>query len=97
MVFEVYNLARRSLVAQRFSLACQAFLFSLGVSRGDISLFQRERNEIMKGGELLISAKRGSMGDSAIYHQLRPIESYLRHFAENIVFRACMTPVPYLA
>src|SRR5258708_5316876 len=31
----------RSLSLQRFSLAVQAFLFSLGVSRGDISLFSR--------------------------------------------------------
>jgi hypothetical protein len=29
------------------------FLFSLGVSRGDISLFERKRNEIMKGDEPL--------------------------------------------
>jgi isopentenyl phosphate kinase len=35
----------------------KAFLFFLGVSRGDISLFQRERSEIMKGDELQISAK----------------------------------------
>ena len=33
------------------------FLFSLGVSRGDISLFQRKRSEVMKGDEPLVSAE----------------------------------------
>ena len=41
----------------RFSLACLGFSFLFrGVQRGYFS-FQRERREIMKVGELLISAK----------------------------------------
>ena len=64
---------------QRFSLACQNFLFSLGVSRGDISLFERKHSEIMNGDEPLISvndlhkrpiqvAHHGLVSDSAILH-----------------------------
>jgi hypothetical protein len=62
----------------RFSLACLGFSFLFrGVQRGYFS-FQRERSEIMKVDELLISAKglpwrsrfpladHGSMSDSAI-------------------------------
>jgi hypothetical protein len=53
------------------------------VSRGDISLFQRERIEIIKADEPLISAKglhwqkpfllanRGLLSDSAIWQQLK--------------------------
>jgi hypothetical protein len=64
----------------RFSLACLDFSFLFrGVQRGYFS-FQRERSEIMKADEPLISAKElpcrsrfpfadhGSMSDSAIYH-----------------------------
>jgi hypothetical protein len=69
--------------AEILSRLSKPFFFSLGVSRGDISLFQRERNEIMKGGELLISAtrlhwreahevaKHSSMSDLAISRRLR--------------------------
>ena len=42
---------------QRFSVILQAFSFLFRGSRGDISLFQTELSEIMKGDELLISAK----------------------------------------
>jgi hypothetical protein len=42
---------------QRFSLACLGFSFLFrGVQRGYFS-FQRERSEIMKADELLISAE----------------------------------------
>src|SRR5271154_6041206 len=41
---------------QRFSLACLGFFLFRGVQRGYFS-FQRERSEIMKEAELLISAE----------------------------------------
>ena len=68
----------------RFSLACLDFSFLFrGVQRGYFS-FQRERSEIMKADEPLISAKElpyrsrfpladhGSMRDSAILHEVSP-------------------------
>ncbi len=41
--------------ARRDSLSRIKFFFSLGVSRGDVSLFERKRGEIMNGDKPLIS------------------------------------------
>jgi hypothetical protein len=73
--------------AQRFSLACLGFSFLFrGVQRGNF--FQRKRSEIMKGDELLISARglpwqkaisacrSRSMSDSAITRKSRSVSSF---------------------
>jgi hypothetical protein len=88
--------------ALRFSLACLDFSFLFrGVQRGYFS-FQRERSEIMKADDPLISAKEltsrsrfpladhGSMSDSAISHHLTLLreESQLFVVAEKPVFCA---------